>query len=254
MSRLRHPNIVLFLGAVIQPTQLAIVSEFVPRGSLFRLLHRSRAHIEPKRLLLMAMDIARGVCVCVHRSRSHIEPKRLLLMAMDITRGVCGCGCKCGSVPASAARGHGHSQRDFYRSSSARDYPDCADVVPAAPLGLKQELSVLLIVLGGLVLVIIMTVQLGSLLLLDSWKHESPCLSLHNPRHELPPQLSPHGRAPRLEVSQPTGRQGLDDQGKEDRDWGGQGLDDQGGEDRDWMIKVGRTGTGRSRWGGLCCA
>ena len=40
MSRLRHPNIVLFMGAVIQPTQLAIVSEFVPRGSLFRLLHR----------------------------------------------------------------------------------------------------------------------------------------------------------------------------------------------------------------------
>nr|AGY55072.1 mitogen-activated protein kinase kinase kinase [Dunaliella salina] len=61
MSHLRHPNIVLFMGAVIQPTQLAIVSEFVPRGSFFKLLHCTHAHIHPRRLLLMALDIARGM-------------------------------------------------------------------------------------------------------------------------------------------------------------------------------------------------
>lgn len=40
MERLRHPNVVLFLGAVTKPNQLAIVTEFMPRGSLFRVLHR----------------------------------------------------------------------------------------------------------------------------------------------------------------------------------------------------------------------
>ena len=36
MARLRHPNVVLFLGAVTQPDRLAIVTEFMPRGSLVR--------------------------------------------------------------------------------------------------------------------------------------------------------------------------------------------------------------------------
>lgn len=63
MSRLRHPNVVLFLGAVVQPPQLAIVTEFMPRGSLFRLLHRARngADVDPKRRLAMALDIAKGL-------------------------------------------------------------------------------------------------------------------------------------------------------------------------------------------------
>lgn len=61
MSRLRHPNVVLFLGAVVQPPQLAIVTEFMPRGSLFRILHRAKVDIDPKRRLAMAMDIAKGL-------------------------------------------------------------------------------------------------------------------------------------------------------------------------------------------------
>ena len=40
MKRLRHVNVLLFLGAVTQPPDLAIVTQFMPRGSLFRLLHR----------------------------------------------------------------------------------------------------------------------------------------------------------------------------------------------------------------------
>ena len=40
MQRLRHNNIVLFMGACSQPGNLCIVTQFVPRGSLFRLLHR----------------------------------------------------------------------------------------------------------------------------------------------------------------------------------------------------------------------
>jgi serine/threonine protein kinase len=57
-------SVVLFIGAVVQPSQLAIVTEFVPRGSLFRLLHRNARAAElldAKRRLAMALDIAKGL-------------------------------------------------------------------------------------------------------------------------------------------------------------------------------------------------
>lgn len=62
MARLRHPNVVLFMGAVTRPNQLAIVTQFIPRGSLYRLLHRAKADLDPRRRLQMALDIARGAC------------------------------------------------------------------------------------------------------------------------------------------------------------------------------------------------
>lgn len=43
MKRLKHPNVVLFMGACTQPPHLCIVTQFVARGSLFRLLHRYTA-------------------------------------------------------------------------------------------------------------------------------------------------------------------------------------------------------------------
>ncbi|GFR40685.1 hypothetical protein Agub_g1276 [Astrephomene gubernaculifera] len=61
MNRLRHPNIVLFMGAVTTGEQLAIVTEFVPRGSLFRLLHDPNATLDARRRLNMARDIAKGM-------------------------------------------------------------------------------------------------------------------------------------------------------------------------------------------------
>ena len=39
LGRLRHPNVVLFLGAVTRPPELCLVTEFIERGSLFELLH-----------------------------------------------------------------------------------------------------------------------------------------------------------------------------------------------------------------------
>ena len=40
MSKLKHPNIVQFLGACTDYPNLSIVTQFMPRGSLFSLLHR----------------------------------------------------------------------------------------------------------------------------------------------------------------------------------------------------------------------
>ncbi|KAK9665143.1 hypothetical protein RND81_14G093200 [Saponaria officinalis] len=61
MKRLRHPNILLFMGAVTSPQRLCIVTEFLPRGSLFRLLQRSTSKLDWRRRLHMALDIARGM-------------------------------------------------------------------------------------------------------------------------------------------------------------------------------------------------
>ncbi|XP_060176998.1 serine/threonine-protein kinase CTR1-like isoform X1 [Lycium barbarum] len=63
MKRLRHPNIVLFMGAVIQRPNLSIVTEYLSRGSLFRLLHKpgAREMLDEKRRLCMAYDVANGM-------------------------------------------------------------------------------------------------------------------------------------------------------------------------------------------------
>lgn len=61
MIRLRHPNVVLFMGAVTRPPNLSILTEFIPRGSLYRLLHRSGSQIDEKKRMKMALDVARGM-------------------------------------------------------------------------------------------------------------------------------------------------------------------------------------------------
>ncbi|GAB2294241.1 hypothetical protein Dimus_028457 [Dionaea muscipula] len=61
MKRLRHPNIVLFMGAVTSIEHLCIVTEFLPRGSLFRLLQRNTSKLDSRRRTHMALDIARGM-------------------------------------------------------------------------------------------------------------------------------------------------------------------------------------------------
>ncbi|KAI9122231.1 hypothetical protein K1719_006920 [Acacia pycnantha] len=63
MKRLRHPNIVLFMGAVTQPPNLSIVTEYLSRGSLYRLLHKpgAREMLDERRRLSMAYDVAKGM-------------------------------------------------------------------------------------------------------------------------------------------------------------------------------------------------
>uniref|UniRef100_A0A0E0CVH2 non-specific serine/threonine protein kinase n=1 Tax=Oryza meridionalis TaxID=40149 RepID=A0A0E0CVH2_9ORYZ len=67
MRRLRHPNIVLFMGAVTRPPNLSIVSEYLPRGSLYKILHRPNCQIDEKRRIKMALDVAKGMN-CLHIS------------------------------------------------------------------------------------------------------------------------------------------------------------------------------------------
>eukprot|EP01100_Stratorugosa_tubuloviscum_P013770 TRINITY_DN708_c0_g2_i1.p1 TRINITY_DN708_c0_g2~~TRINITY_DN708_c0_g2_i1.p1 ORF type:complete len:607 (+),score=247.01 TRINITY_DN708_c0_g2_i1:110-1930(+) len=58
LCKLRHPNVVLFIGACLSVPHLCIVTEFCTRGSLFDLLHIQRTEID---FLSMTLDSARGL-------------------------------------------------------------------------------------------------------------------------------------------------------------------------------------------------
>ncbi|XP_011032503.1 PREDICTED: serine/threonine-protein kinase EDR1-like isoform X1 [Populus euphratica] len=95
MRRLRHPNVVLFMGAVTRPPNLSIITEFLPRGSLYRILHRPQCQIDEKRRIKMALDVARGMN-CLHASTPTIVHRDLkspnLLVDENWTVKVCDFG------------------------------------------------------------------------------------------------------------------------------------------------------------------
>ncbi|GLT78273.1 hypothetical protein SLA2020_498130 [Shorea laevis] len=68
MKKLRHPNVLLFMGAVYSSERLAIVTEFLPRGSLFKTLHKNNQVLDNRRRLKMALDVARGMNYLHHRN------------------------------------------------------------------------------------------------------------------------------------------------------------------------------------------
>ena len=61
MKRLKHPNIVLFMGACTTSPNRSIITQFVPRGSLFRLLHR---YVGPLLKVLLLLKVAAEHCQC----------------------------------------------------------------------------------------------------------------------------------------------------------------------------------------------
>jgi serine/threonine protein kinase len=58
---LRHPNIVLFMGACTEPGNFAIVTELLPGGSLHDLLHNPKVAISLLQKVKMLKDIALGM-------------------------------------------------------------------------------------------------------------------------------------------------------------------------------------------------
>ncbi|XP_024544374.1 probable serine/threonine-protein kinase SIS8 isoform X2 [Selaginella moellendorffii] len=68
LSRLRHPNVILFMGACTSPPHLSMVTEYMHMGSLYRLIHMSGQgkKLSWRRRLKMLRDICRGM-MCVQR-------------------------------------------------------------------------------------------------------------------------------------------------------------------------------------------
>lgn len=61
MSTLHHPNIVKFYGAAKKHPHLYIISEYCERGSLYSIIRDTGVPLSNRKLLGMAIDIARGM-------------------------------------------------------------------------------------------------------------------------------------------------------------------------------------------------
>ncbi|WOL20592.1 hypothetical protein Cni_G29397 [Canna indica] len=70
LSRLRHPNVILFLGACMKPPHLSLVTEYMEMGSLYYLIHTSgqKKRLSWRKRLKMLRDICRGL-MCIHRMK-----------------------------------------------------------------------------------------------------------------------------------------------------------------------------------------
>ncbi|XP_076924687.1 serine/threonine-protein kinase 12-like isoform X2 [Bidens hawaiensis] len=60
LQKIRHPNVVQFLGAVTQSSPMMIITEYLPKGDL-RLFLKRKGALKPITALKFAMDIARGM-------------------------------------------------------------------------------------------------------------------------------------------------------------------------------------------------
>ncbi|KAG7570213.1 Protein kinase-like domain superfamily [Arabidopsis thaliana x Arabidopsis arenosa] len=61
LSRLRHPNVILFLGACTKPPQLSMITEYMNRGSLYDILRTRKKGLSWQRKLKILSDICRGL-------------------------------------------------------------------------------------------------------------------------------------------------------------------------------------------------
>ncbi|XP_052196394.1 serine/threonine-protein kinase STY8-like [Diospyros lotus] len=61
MRKIRHKNVVQFIGACTQSPNLCILTEFMSRGSVYNFLHKQRGVFKLPALLKVALDISKGM-------------------------------------------------------------------------------------------------------------------------------------------------------------------------------------------------
>lgn len=81
LLRLRHPNLVLFMGAAVQAPTPLIISEFCAGGTVFALLHQRRDLALPwPQRVKVAIDVAKGMNFLHRRQVVHRDLKSLNLL------------------------------------------------------------------------------------------------------------------------------------------------------------------------------
>ncbi|GJQ14531.1 hypothetical protein GpartN1_g6322.t1 [Galdieria partita] len=83
LCTLRHPNVILFMGACTRPPHLFIVTEFMSKGTLFDILHRYRVAVNWSLMKRMAMDVCRGMTYLHASKLLHRDLKSSNLMLDD---------------------------------------------------------------------------------------------------------------------------------------------------------------------------
>lgn len=71
MAQLRHPNVLLFMGACTDPGHMAIVTELLKGGNMEQVLRDPSMELSVYRRVLMALDVAQGMS-WLHQSKPQI--------------------------------------------------------------------------------------------------------------------------------------------------------------------------------------
>ncbi|KAJ7963880.1 putative Protein kinase [Quillaja saponaria] len=88
LQKIRHPNVVQFLGAVTQSTPMMIVTEYLPRGDFCAYLKRKGA-LKPITAVKFALDIARGMSYLHEHKPEAIIHRDLEPLQQKYTAGCC---------------------------------------------------------------------------------------------------------------------------------------------------------------------
>lgn len=82
LSRLRHPNVVLYIGACLPDA--VMVTEWCNRGSLFDILQNAKIPVRSSLLIKLALDISRGMAY-LHTRRERIIHRDLKSLNVLVT-------------------------------------------------------------------------------------------------------------------------------------------------------------------------
>ncbi|KAK8585214.1 hypothetical protein V6N13_139149 [Hibiscus sabdariffa] len=80
MRKIRHKNVVQFIGACMSPPSLCIVTEFMSGGSVYDLLHKQKYGFKLPFLLKVAVDVSKGMSYLHQNSIMHRDLKAANLL------------------------------------------------------------------------------------------------------------------------------------------------------------------------------
>ncbi|KAL4572829.1 hypothetical protein LXL04_019615 [Taraxacum kok-saghyz] len=88
MRKIRHKNVVQFIGACTKPSSLCIVTEFMSGGSVYDYLHKQKGTFKLPILLKAAIDISRGMNYLHQNNIIHRDLKcaNLLMDENDVVK------------------------------------------------------------------------------------------------------------------------------------------------------------------------
>ncbi|KAL2457651.1 ACT-like protein tyrosine kinase family protein [Forsythia ovata] len=80
MRKVRHKNVVQFIGACTRPPNLCIVTEFMSGGSVYNFLHKRKGFFKLPTLLKVAIDISKGMSYLHQNNIIHRDLKTANLL------------------------------------------------------------------------------------------------------------------------------------------------------------------------------
>ncbi|XP_073052850.1 serine/threonine-protein kinase STY46-like isoform X3 [Primulina eburnea] len=88
LRKVRHKNVIQFIGACTRPPLLCVVTEFMPGGSVYDFLHKQKGVFKLPALLKVAIDVSKGMSYLHHNNIIHRDLKaaNLLMDENDVVK------------------------------------------------------------------------------------------------------------------------------------------------------------------------